>query len=91
MAEDPEREARRHNLSKQKKKLAEAQKWLATVHNVDEDEEMKSPSEVTMDGRDQIIDWAWDICLKELMCFSYGMKQMAEKLVLSTVIYQMFR
>ncbi|KAJ5093903.1 dynamin GTPase [Penicillium angulare] len=58
MAEDPEREARRHNLAKQKKKLAEAQKWLATVHNVDEDEEMKSPSEVTMDGRDQTIDWA---------------------------------
>ncbi|KAJ5287445.1 hypothetical protein N7478_003131 [Penicillium angulare] len=58
MAEDPEREARRHNLAKQRKKLTEAQNWLATVHNVDEDEEMRTPSDATMGSRDEIIGWA---------------------------------
>ncbi|KAJ5548229.1 hypothetical protein N7513_005463 [Penicillium frequentans] len=57
MAEDPEREARRSYLAKQRKKLSQAQEWLATVYNVDEDEEIEAPSDATMGDREDLQDW----------------------------------
>ncbi|KAJ5993750.1 hypothetical protein N7451_009474 [Penicillium sp. IBT 35674x] len=57
MAEDPEREARRSYLAKQRKKLSQAQEWLATVYHVDEDEEMEAPSDATMGDREDLRDW----------------------------------
>jgi hypothetical protein len=48
MAEDPEREARRSDLSKQRKKLSQAQEWLAAVYSVDEEEPLEAPSDATM-------------------------------------------
>ncbi|KAJ5650625.1 uncharacterized protein N7484_004348 [Penicillium longicatenatum] len=48
MAEDPEREARRSDLSKQRRKLSQAQEWLAAVYNVDEEEPLEAPSDATM-------------------------------------------
>ncbi|KAJ5646764.1 hypothetical protein N7490_003136 [Penicillium lividum] len=55
MAEDPEREARRSDLTKQRKKLTQAQEWLAAVHRVEGEEE--APSDATMGGHDGLTDW----------------------------------
>ncbi|KAJ5595099.1 uncharacterized protein N7459_001307 [Penicillium hispanicum] len=51
MAEDPEREARRISLTKEKEKLTRAQEWLNSVHQVDDDDEdeMYGSSEDTME------------------------------------------
>ena len=57
MAEDPQREARRSDLSKQRKKLSQAQEWLAAVYHVDEDEELEAPSDATMGTREGLQDW----------------------------------
>ncbi|KAJ5759324.1 hypothetical protein N7520_006480 [Penicillium odoratum] len=55
MAEDPEREARRSDLTKQRKKLTQAQERLAAVHKVEGEEE--APSDATMGGPDVLTDW----------------------------------
>lgn len=57
MAEDPEREARRSDLSRQRQKLSQAQEWLAAVHNVDEDDPLETPSDATMGDREGLQDW----------------------------------
>lgn len=56
MTEDPERQLRRRNLERERRKLAQAQEWLAAVHKTqDEDEEMGGSSEMTLD--DPMEDW----------------------------------
>ncbi|KAJ5923270.1 dynamin GTPase [Penicillium verhagenii] len=57
MAEDPEREARRSHLSKQRKKLAQAQDWLSAVYQVDDDEDTEMPSDITMSEQEGLQDW----------------------------------
>ena len=52
MAEDPEREARRIALSKEKDKLTRAQEWLTAVHRVDEEEAMCGSSDHTVEEKD---------------------------------------
>lgn len=64
MAEDPEREARRISLTKEKEKLTRAQEWLNSVHQVgddDEDEEMYGSSEDTMEVS-KFYDEDWSNC-----------------------------
>ena len=55
MAEDPQREARRLELTKIRAKLVQAQQWLATVRNVDEDVDMHTASEATVGEQHSLI------------------------------------
>jgi hypothetical protein len=51
MAEDPERQARRNALTKEKVKLTQAQEWLAAVQqNGDESDDMGNFSNETVNG-----------------------------------------
>ncbi|KAJ5216073.1 uncharacterized protein N7498_002480 [Penicillium cinerascens] len=51
MAEDPERQARRNALTKEKVKLTQAQGWLAAVHQTkDESSDMGTFSDETVNG-----------------------------------------
>ncbi|KAJ6028530.1 hypothetical protein N7540_004106 [Penicillium herquei] len=55
MAEDPEREHRRTDLTKQKNRLAQALLWLSAMHKADEDE--RTPSDGTMENEEDLADW----------------------------------
>lgn len=61
MAEDPEREARRSDLSKQRKKLSQAQEWLAAVYNMDDEDPLETPSDATMDNHEGLQDRDYNI------------------------------
>ncbi|KAJ5721643.1 uncharacterized protein N7483_009577 [Penicillium malachiteum] len=58
MAEDPEREHRRIDLTKQKARLTQALMWLSAMHKTDEDE--RTPSDDTMDNGEDLADWDTD-------------------------------
>ncbi|KAJ5669638.1 hypothetical protein N7462_010708 [Penicillium macrosclerotiorum] len=51
MAEDPERQARRNLLTKERAKLTKAQEWLATIcHQADDDDVVDSPDQTICDA-----------------------------------------
>jgi hypothetical protein len=62
MAEDPERQRRRSNLTRERAKLSQAQEWINSIHQKDDDEDMALSEDTVGDGFSPMEDWT-DECI----------------------------
>lgn len=57
MAEDPERQLRRTNLTRERAKLSRAQEWINSIRHKDEDEDMAISEDTLADGFPPMDEW----------------------------------